>query len=197
MSEPVGRVPCAPARPVPRPQRVLRSAGQVGPAGLERLAAVGRLAANLAHEVRNPIAAMRLKAENALVSGDPDRAATALRAVLAQIARVDALLRDLLNLTQPRSLVRAPTPVAPLLAECAQFHEEFARTRGVAVVVAESPLPPDDHPHIDLLRTLRLERGKPRGQEPPTSAPPPRGESLCLRLRRPTNIRNSSEGGGR
>lgn len=121
----------------------------------ERLAAVGRLAANLAHEVRNPIAAMRLKAENALVSGDPERAATALGAVLGQIARVDALLRDLLNLTQPRSLVRAPTPMRPLLAECAQFHEELARARGVAVLVDDGALPPDDHPHLDRGQIVR------------------------------------------
>ncbi len=67
----------------------------------ERLAAVGRLAASIAHEIRNPIAAMRLKAENALVSGDPARATVALESVLGQIARVDHLLRDLLNLTRP------------------------------------------------------------------------------------------------
>ena len=121
----------------------------------ERLAAVGRLAANLAHEVRNPIAAMRLKAENALVSGDPDRAATALRAVLGQIARVDALLRDLLNLTQPRSIARSPTPVAPLVEECARFHEDLAASKDVALETASAGLPPDDHPHLDRAQIVR------------------------------------------
>jgi signal transduction histidine kinase len=132
----------------------LRSAHERAMAA-ERLAAVGRLAANLAHEIRNPIAAMRLKAENALVSGDPERAATALRAVLGQIARVEALLRDLLNLTQPRSLARAPTPVAPLLAECAQFHEDMALAREITIKVAPGDLPPDDHPHLDRAQIVR------------------------------------------
>ncbi|MGU3660176.1 MULTISPECIES: ATP-binding protein [unclassified Methylobacterium] len=121
----------------------------------ERLAAVGRLAASIAHEIRNPIAAMRLKAENALVSGDPHRAASALETVLGQIARVDTLLRDLLNLTQARALNRTPTPVAPLLAECAHLHEDLAHARSVRVAIAADGLPATDHPHLDRAQITR------------------------------------------
>ncbi|MCJ2089673.1 HAMP domain-containing histidine kinase [Methylobacterium sp. E-005] len=121
----------------------------------ERLAAVGRLAASIAHEIRNPIAAMRLKAENALVSGDPDRATAALRTVLGQIARVDTLLRDLLNLTQARPLSRTPNAVAPLLAECVGLHEDLASARAVQVSIAADGLPEHDHPHIDRAQVAR------------------------------------------
>ncbi|WP_199088134.1 HAMP domain-containing sensor histidine kinase [Bosea sp. ASV33] len=71
-------------------------------AGAERLAAVGRLVAGVAHEVRNPVAAMRLKAENALAAGDEQRRISALGFILDQIARLDRLLRDLLTMSQPR-----------------------------------------------------------------------------------------------
>lgn len=121
----------------------------------ERLAAVGRLAASIAHEIRNPIAAMRLKAENALVSGDPSRAAAALDAVLGQIARVDTLLRDLLNLTQARSLNRTPTAVPLLLADCVRLQDEFARARRVHVAVAAEGLPETDLPHLDRAQVAR------------------------------------------
>src|SRR5215472_9775959 len=65
----------------------------------ERLAAIGRVAAGVAHEIRNPIAAMRLRAENALV-GDTDRKNQALSMILGQIERLDGLLRRLLSATE-------------------------------------------------------------------------------------------------
>lgn len=121
----------------------------------ERLAAVGRLAASIAHEIRNPIAAMRLKAENALASGNPERATVALESVLGQIARVDHLLRDLLNLTQARTLTRSPTDIAALLADCARLHEDLASARAVRIAIAGDALPGADRPQIDGAQIAR------------------------------------------
>ncbi|MDQ2801786.1 MAG: sensor histidine kinase, partial [Pseudomonadota bacterium] len=67
-------------------------------AGAERLAALGRMAAGVAHEIRNPIAAMRLKAENAL-AGDDARRTLALAAILDQVGRLDRLAGELLAAT--------------------------------------------------------------------------------------------------
>jgi len=87
----------------------------------ERLAALGRVAAGVAHEIRNPIAAMRLKAENAL-AGDDARRRVALDAILAQIARLDRLLAELLAMTQRREPVPAPTFFPAVLDSCAADH---------------------------------------------------------------------------
>jgi signal transduction histidine kinase len=96
----------------------------------ERLAALGRVAAGMAHEIRNPIAAMRLRAENAL-AGDDARRRTALAAILAQIARLDHLIAELLAMTQRSEPKTAPVDVRALLEACAAEH----RDGRVAVVV--------------------------------------------------------------
>jgi len=69
----------------------------------QRLAALGRMTGGVAHEIRNPIAAMRLKAENAL-AGPPERQPQALQVMLEQIARLDGLVQSLLALVQPIQL---------------------------------------------------------------------------------------------
>jgi signal transduction histidine kinase len=69
----------------------------------DRLAALGRVAAGVAHEIRNPIGAMRLKAENAL--GQPiERQQAALETILGQIDRLDRLCDSLLSASRPLSL---------------------------------------------------------------------------------------------
>jgi signal transduction histidine kinase len=69
--------------------------------------------------------------------------------VLGHIARVDHLLRDLLNLTQARTLNRAPTDIAALLADCARLHEDLASARAVRIAIAAESLPRGDRPQID------------------------------------------------
>jgi signal transduction histidine kinase len=105
----------------------------------ERLAAVGRLAAGLSHEIRNPIAAMRLKAENALAADDEGRRVTALQSILQQVARLDGLLRDLLAMTQRREPKLAEIELTAFLARTADAHRELAASKGVKLVVGPAP----------------------------------------------------------
>jgi signal transduction histidine kinase len=108
-------------------------------ASSERLAALGRVAAGVAHEIRNPMATMRLRAENAL-AGDPARQRAALETSLTQIARVDSLIAELLAMTQHQAPERRSVDVAAFLRERVQEHREAADRAQVSVEVA-----PADH----------------------------------------------------
>jgi signal transduction histidine kinase len=98
----------------------------------ERLAAIGRVAAGVAHEIRNPIAAMRLKAENA-IAGDTERKDQALSTILGQIERLDALVRRLLSVTEPDKPRRQRLSLGPFFESCAENHVELARAKRVTL----------------------------------------------------------------
>ncbi|MCL1499785.1 sensor histidine kinase [Xanthomonas nasturtii] len=68
----------------------------------ERLAALGRMTATVAHEIRNPIATMRLAVENEIARRDatPDDAAHG-ELMLGQIRRLDGVVESLLGMVQP------------------------------------------------------------------------------------------------
>ncbi len=100
----------------------------------ERLAALGRVAAGMAHEIRNPLAAMRLRAENALAAGDDSRLRRALTDVLGQVTRLNALVTELLAMTQNRETRPVPVDLAEFLAACTEQHRETAAARGVALM---------------------------------------------------------------
>jgi two-component system sensor histidine kinase PilS (NtrC family) len=84
----------------------------------DRLAAIGRLAAGLAHEIRNPIGSIRGSVEvlgaSLAPQGDDRRL---MDIVLRESDRLDAIIRDFLQFSRPPHLVRVPTDLSGMLDE--------------------------------------------------------------------------------
>jgi PAS domain S-box-containing protein len=86
----------------------------------ERLAAVGRITAGVAHEVKNPLNSMRLWLENLKESlpAETDGAAQqAVNVLDAEIDRLDAVVKRFLDFSRPMDIRLEPTQLSELLKE--------------------------------------------------------------------------------
>ncbi|WKL15871.1 ATP-binding protein [Comamonas testosteroni] len=107
----------------------------------ERLATLGRVSAGLAHEIRNPLGTMRMKAENALAAPAElrsVRADSALQVVLSQTERLEALVSSLLALTQPLRVEHQEVDLHQWLQERCNAHAEAAQQQHKQLTVALS-----------------------------------------------------------
>jgi signal transduction histidine kinase len=103
-------------------------------AAREHLAALGRVAAGVAHEIRNPIAAMRLRAETAL-KGDPGRQSKALITIIEQVDRVAEIVSRIIGGTEGARVKLEDVDVKSLLGASAEAFRERAKARGVDIEV--------------------------------------------------------------
>jgi len=99
-----------------------------------RLTSLGRMTASVAHEIRNPIAAMRLKVDNALAA-PPGREAGALTAIGTQIDRLEGLVQSLLSLVQPLQLAPRAVDLPAWLQERLDAVRPAAEARGVRLAL--------------------------------------------------------------
>lgn len=105
----------------------------------EALATLGRMAAVVAHEVRNPLAGI-----SGVIQIFRDKLAkdSAEYAVLGDVlTRIDALvetIQDLLLYARPRALRLQPVRLSDLLAQSVRLVEEDPRFRAVEITVASS-----------------------------------------------------------
>ncbi|MGH9942694.1 MAG: two-component system sensor histidine kinase NtrB [Pyrinomonadaceae bacterium] len=84
----------------------------------DRLAAVGRVAAGIAHEIRNPLAAMRGSIQVLLSETDGDSAeAELMEIILRESDRINRIITDYLTYARPRPLALAETDVREPLRE--------------------------------------------------------------------------------
>lgn len=102
----------------------------------EQLAAVGRLAAGIAHEIRNPLAAISGSIEllSASMSTDAARENKELMGiVIREVERLNALITDLLEFARPRTLETERLDVAATMAEMLRVFENDKRLGGAPV----------------------------------------------------------------
>jgi signal transduction histidine kinase len=122
--------------------RQLRAA-RAGLDRAERLAAVGRLAAGVAHEVGNPMAALLgfldlASRENGLSGAGREHLARAAR----EGERVRVILRQILDFSRPARSQRTPVDVGEVADETAALVRAQQRYRDVAIEVVRAGEPP-------------------------------------------------------
>ena len=105
----------------------------------DRLATLGRMAANIAHEIRNPLASLTGAIEALVGAGLPPETRDRLaNIVVKESARLDEIIRDFLAYARPAPLARASVNVAEILDEVLVLLEHNA-TPGTLKIVREFP----------------------------------------------------------
>ncbi|RMF82976.1 MAG: HAMP domain-containing protein, partial [Nitrospirae bacterium] len=104
----------------------------------ERQAMAGRVAAAVAHEVRNPLSSVRMLVQmvHGRLAGEPGLARERgyAEVVLRELERVELVVQDLLDLARPRPLVRRPCDLGAVVEEVARLVGPHLAHRGIRLV---------------------------------------------------------------
>ena len=112
----------------------------------ERLAAIGSLAASLAHEIRNPLNAMSLLLSRLQYSPSEDTRKNIIGDLFGEIGRLDRLVSSILDYARPIQLDRKTVDVRSLIASIVDLYRSLAEAKGVRLdLVSDGSV----HAHID------------------------------------------------
>jgi signal transduction histidine kinase len=123
------------------------------------LAALGRMATQVAHELKNPLAGLRLYArhlEQRLEKGRDVESAELARKMTSTVDHLAAVVSELTAFGRPKELQRAPIALGPLLDECLALARARCPSEGIDVVRTYDTRCPDLHVDARELRKAFL-----------------------------------------
>jgi len=110
----------------------------------ERLAVAGKLAASVAHEIRNPLTSLRMTVQMLQQRSDKNDASTqeAYAIVLSEIERLALAVEEMMTVARPRPAQRSATDLSRLVSDTLRFLERQLAHSRVKAVTAFSPSMP-------------------------------------------------------
>lgn len=100
-------------------------------ARLSRLAEIGQMTAAIAHEVRNPLTAIRSAAQ--LAQSSPEEAVMLNRMIEEEAVKLDALCTEFLEFARPVRIAEEPVDLADIARHVVQQHLSEFDERGVSL----------------------------------------------------------------
>lgn len=121
---------------------------------VEQLAALGEMAASLAHEIRNPLSGTKAAVDVLASEEKAEEPRRILRHISEELARLDGVVRQLLSFARPKTPVPVRVDLRTVIDNAVMLSKPGAAAQGVTLEVQGSPEPREVLADADMVQQV-------------------------------------------